>query len=215
MSITGRLPKAWLAAAVLAAALLAGCGNGEPDATGAGTSGGAATEETAADTSGQIRSNVKTGPLRVTGQGPEQFPDIPDNYTILESDKEASRRAMEEAALVVHGYLVAHVQYDWAKSCSYLNDWALKEVTVLGSHFKQVAGKDCPTIIAYLLGKVPRRKTVVASEVEAGSLRVRREGGHFFYRGGGVPYTISVERDEDGNWKLAEILVIAIKPPPS
>jgi hypothetical protein len=120
-----------------------------------------------------------------------------------------------QAARVVHGYLVAHVQYDWVKACSYLNEWSLEEVQTLGAHFKEVAGKDCPTIVAYLLGKVPPQKTFVASEVDAGAFRVRREAGHFFYRAGGDPYTISLSRDEDGNWKLSSILVSRISPPPS
>lgn len=202
-----------LAAAVLIAAVLAACGSDEPAATGAATSDGATTEETVA-AAAPIRSGVKTGPLRVTQGGPEQFRDIGD-YTTLQFGQESSRVALEDAARVVHEFLVAHVKYDWATSCALLDDHASKEVPIVGAHFKEVAGKDCPTIIAYLLGKVPARKTFVASEVDAGVLRVRREGGYLFYRSGGVPYTINLSRDEDGNWKLASFLIAKIEPQPS
>jgi hypothetical protein len=85
----------------------------------------------------------------------------------------------------------------------------------VGSRTEGLAGEDCPTIIASLLEEVPAAKTSVASEVNAGVLRVRREGGYFFYRAGGDPYTVRVSRDDDGNWKLASFLINEIEPPPS
>lgn len=212
------LLKAWvtLMATMLISASLAACGDDDPVTTAAPSADGTPVEETVADdtTSEQIRSNVKTGPLRVTGGGPEQFRDI-DHYSTLDHGIEASDQALEQAARVVHGYLIAHVQYDWATSCSYLDERALESVTNIGSHFEEVAGGDCPAIIAHLLGKVPARKTFVSSEVEAGVLRIRREGGYFFYRAGGDPYTVGVSRDEDGNWKLASFLVNEVEQPPS
>ncbi len=162
----------------------------------------------------QIRSNVRTGPLHVTNKGSDQFRDI-SYYTSLQHGQQSSTPALEQAARVVHDYLVAHVTYDWATSCSLLDEHALGEVTILGAHFEDVAGKDCPTIIAKLLGEVPASKTFVSSEVDAGTLRVRREGGHIFWRSGGDPYTINVSRDEDGNWKLASILVLKLDRNPS
>jgi hypothetical protein len=213
---------AWatLVATVLIAASLAACGGDEPAGTGTGSADGTTVRDTVADTGDvadtneQIRSNVKTGPLRVTDGGPEQFRDI-DYYTTLKHGKEANRRALEQAARVVHEYLIARVRYDWATTCSYLDEGALKSVMNIGSQFEEVAGGDCPTIIAHLLGKVPPRKTFVSSEVEAGVLRIRREGGYFFYRAGGDPYTIGLSRDDDGNWKLSGFLISEITPPPS
>ncbi|HEY5708090.1 MAG TPA: hypothetical protein VIS51_01705 [Solirubrobacterales bacterium] len=203
-----------LMVAVLIAVSLPACGNDEPTDTVARSADGTTVRDTVADTGEQIRSNVKTGPLRVTGGGREQFRDI-DFYTTLEHGKEASRRVMEQAARVVHGYLIAHVQYDWSTSCSYLDEQALKSVTNIGSRFEEVAGEDCPTIIARLLGKVPVRKTFVSSEVDAGVFRVRREGGYFFYRAGGDPYTVGLSRDDDGSWKLSGFVISKISPPPS
>ncbi len=201
-------------ATVLIAASLAACGGDERADTEARSADDTTVRDTVADTSEQIRSNVKTGPLRVTGEGPEQFRDI-DFYTTLKHGKEANRRAMEQAARVVHGYLIAHVQYDWATSCSYLDERALESVMNIGSRFEEVAGEDCPATIAYLLGRVPARKTFVSSEVEAGVLRIRREGGYLFYRAGGDPYTVGVSRDDDGNWKLSGFVISKISPPPS
>ncbi len=225
-------------AAVLAIALLSSCGGGEQDTTGARSSDADAASTTAADSAAdggtadadgttadgaapayvtpQLRPSVKTGPLHVTQQGRDQFRDI-GNYGTLTSDyyKESTKLALEEAARVIHEYLVAHVKYDWATTCSLLDDHALYEVTKLGSHFEEVAGKDCPTSISYLLGKVPARKTYAISEVDAGVLRVRREGGHLFWRSGGTPSTINLSRDEDGSWKLASILVLELGTSPS
>lgn len=217
--------KNWLAlgATVLIAMLLAGCGDDEPSATGAQTSAAeqtstpTTTEETVDDRSdvpAQIRSNVKTGPLHVTNKGSDQFRDI-SYYTSLQHGQQSSTPALEQAARVVHDYRVAHVTYDWATSCSLLDEHALGEVTILGSHFEDVAGKDCPTIIAKLLGKVPARETYVSSEVDAGTLRVRREGGYLFWRAGGNPYTVNLSRDEDGNWRLSSILVLKLDRNPS
>jgi len=204
-----------LVAAVLIAAGLAACGDDDPAATGTSSADGTAAGHTVADTtSEQIRSNVKTGPLRMTGEGLEQFRDV-DYYSTLDHGIEANDRAMAQAARVVHGYLVAHVQYDWATACSYLDEQALESVASIGSHFEEIAGGDCPTMLAYMLGKVPAGKTFVSSEVKAGVLRIRREGGYFFYRAGGDPYTVGVSRDDDGNWKLADFSISKIEPPPS
>ncbi len=223
ISMAGGPLKTWIAlgVTVLIAMLLASCGDDEPSAGGdqtsaAETSTPTTTEETVADSGSeqQIRSNVRMGPLHVKNEGLEQFRDIA-YYTSLHHGQQSTTPALEQAARVVHDYLVAHVTYDWDASCAQLDEHALGEVTILGSHFEDVAGKDCPTIIAKLLGKVPARETYVSSEVDAGTLRVRREGGHIFWRAGGDPYTINVSRDEDGNWKLASILVLKLNRNPS
>ncbi|HEX5376513.1 MAG TPA: hypothetical protein VFW48_10195 [Solirubrobacterales bacterium] len=209
--------------ATVIAASLAACGGDEPVTTTAPSADSTTIGETTADdtsseqddtSSEQIRSNVKTGPLRVTGGGTEQFRDI-GFYTTLKHGKEANRRALEQAARVVHRYLIARVQYDWATACSYLDEGALKSVVSIGSQFEEITGEDCPAIISHLLGKVPPGKTLVSSEVEAGVLRIRREGGYFFYRAGGDPYTIGLSRDDDGNWKLSGFMISEITPPPS
>ena len=210
--------RTWIAlgAAMLVAVLLASCGDDEQSATGAQTSTAATTaeEKVADEVAKPLRPNVRTGPLRVRNEGLDEFRDI-DYYTSLRHGQQSTTRALEQAARVVHEYRVAHVTYDWAKSCSLLDEDALEEVTILGSHFEEVAGKGCPTIIARLLGKVPAKKTFVSSEVDAGILRVRREGAHLFWRSGGTPYTINLSRDDDGNWKLASILVLKLDRNPS
>jgi len=207
----GRLSKVWvtLAAALLIVALLAACGEGDPDATGAEATGDGqpATAEAG-------RPNAKTGPLRVTNGGTSQFPDVAD-YSTLKYGEEASRPDLEQAARTMHGYLVAHVTYDWAASCSYLNESQVEEVDILSAHFKEVAGKPCPVGIAYLLGKVPAKETFETSEVEAGAFRIEGDHGYLFYRSmGGDPYMMPMSR-EDGDWKLYSLFTVPVSNPPN
>jgi hypothetical protein len=215
------LLRTWatLVATGLIAASLAACGGDEPAATSTSpspspTEDTTTTSDAVAETSEQIRSNVKTGPLRVNGGGTEQFRDI-SFFSTLKHGKESSPQALEQAARAVHGFLVAHVRNDWSTACSYLDEDGLRSVTNLSGRIKGVTGEDCPTLLGQLLDKVPAAKTSVASEVKAGVLRVRREGGYFFYRAGGDPYTIRMSRDDDGSWKLSNFLVLKINQPPS
>ncbi len=208
--------RTWAAllATGLIAASLAACGDEEPAATGSRSPEGTTANYSAAELKEQIRSNVKTGPLHVNDGGTEQFSDI-SFYSMLRHGKESSRPALEQAARVVHVYLVAHVRNDWSTACSYLNEDGVRSVTNLGAHIEGVTGTDCPTVIGQVLEKVPAAETSVSSEVNAGVLRVRREGGDFFYRAGGDPYMISVARDDDGSWKLSNFLIARIDQPPS
>lgn len=219
-----KIPVA-IVTSVLAIALLASCGGDDSDATGAGSPDTAATTNSSSESatpagdstfvSPKIRSNVKIGPLLVTDQTPEQYRREVGDYTTLSHGQESTLPALEQVARLVHEYLTAYVRYDWATSCSFLGERALESVSRLGSRFKEVAGADCPTTLAFLLGKVPPGKTSASSEVNGGVFRVRREGGYFFYKGGKKVYSMSLDRDENGDWKINSYLVSEINPPPS
>src|SRR5213592_3681278 len=206
---------ATLIAALSIASLLAACGGGEMDTTAAGP----ATSTTAADEGGgtqtapaQIRSNVRTGPLRVTAGGPKQFRDI-DEYSTLSFGKEASKSELEQAAQTMHAYLVANVKHDWSTSCTYLNEREVEEVDTLASHFKKIAGKECPVALAGLIGRVASPDTVASSEVVAGAFRVNQDVGYLFYRAAGSPYMMPMSR-EGNEWKLYSLFTTQISQPP-
>lgn len=198
--------SATLAAALSIAVLLSACGGGEQGAAGEREPAGETSTGTGTTSREQVRTDVKTGPLRVTGSGAKQYRRQIGSYDALEFGKEASRSELEQVARVAHGYLVAHAEQDWLAACSHLDERAMEEVETLGSSFEEVASEDCPAIIAFLLGKVPIKKTFVSSEVEAGAFRVEGDKGYLFYTDGtgGDPYMMPMSR-EGGDWKIASI----------
>jgi hypothetical protein len=215
-----------IASFLAVALLLASCGGGDstettstaasttarPTKTTGGSSARPAKREVAYRAPAP-RPNAEVGGLSVTSGGAKQFKELGD-YSTLRYGEEASRSELARAGRVMHGYLVAHMRYDWASSCSYLNERELEEVTTLASHFEQVAGKPCPPAISYLLGRVPAGKTRASSEMEAGAFRVSRDQGYLFYKVGGAPYMMPMSR-EGGEWKLFSLFTTRVSRPPT
>jgi len=221
--MNGRRHLAVAAALLLAIApALSSCGGGATEATGSQATQTAEPAKASSTSSAAsrpayqppaLRRDVKVGPLRVTSGGVKQFSELGD-YQTLRYGREASRPELERAARVMHGYLSAHMRYDWASSCSYLNERELEEVQTLASHFKQVIGRPCPEAISYLLGRVPPADTFGGSAVRAGAFRVNRDQGYLFYKVEGLPYMMPMSR-EDGEWKLFALFTTRVSRPPT
>jgi hypothetical protein len=150
-------------------------------------------------------TDAKTGPLSVSPEGSAVYAKAGAEASLLNFGEEASGAELEEAANVVHAYLVARAEENWADACSYLSEHELGEVTLIASQYNEkLAGKDCAEVIHVLLGPEPRGKQYETAEMEAGSLRAARGSGYLFFRNAGTPSMAPMTR-EDGAWKVDTI----------
>lgn len=225
----GTRPIAALLAAVLAAGLLAACGDSGSTTTGSSTS----TETTApggdkgsggqsgsqgsqgggsqagkGDGSGERQGAGGSGsaavstPLRVSGGGSEQYRVKGGDNSIQDYGEESDESELEAAAEAVHGFYVARAEEDWAGACSYLAKSMVAQLEQLAGQSPQLEDSGCAAVLRAFTRPLPasvRRETTV---VDAGSLRREDERGFLiYYDSEHKPYAMALE-DEGGSWKL-------------
>jgi len=183
-----------LVAALLAAALLVACGSGGDSASSSASS---ASPETVASQSGV---EVETGPLKVVGGGSASYR-IPGHYISVPAyAEEASKAELRAAATVEHGYLVAQVEKDWVKACSYISE-GLRHRLRFDS---KKADEDCAALLATATKPGPGGSDYESSEVEAGSLRSTGIWAYLLYRAATAPYFMPMVMENDG-WKVNQV----------
>jgi hypothetical protein len=217
-----------LAIAILTAALLAACGGSDSETTGE-TSSGASTAETgspsgepAGSTGAQspkkdggdqkgkpggsgdsASSDYTPKPLQVSGGGSAPFLTKGGDNSIQEYGEEGDESELTAAAEVLHAFLVARADEDWAGTCSYLDKDEVEQLEQLGSQSPQLKDKGCPSVIEALAAEpLPPATKRELTEVDAASLRIKDGEAFLIYNGPkGTGYFIRME-DEDGTWRV-------------
>ncbi len=224
MPVTGggtRQTVALVAAVLVAALLLAACGDSDSDSVATSTETSAPTEGSGPENPGGTpkneskpqsedqgsqspgggSENVST-PLEVSGGGSEQFRVKGGDNSIQEYGEESDESELEEIAENVHGFYVARAEEDWAKACSYLAQTMVSQLETLAEQSPELKGKGCAPVLKAFTRPLPasvRRETTV---VDAGSFRRDDERGFFiYYDSEDNPYAIPLE-NEDGEWRL-------------
>jgi len=146
---------------VLASLLAAGCGGGA-----SGSSGG-----------------IETGPLRVSATGIAPFRERGRDNSIEEYGHEASRAELEQAATLVHEYLVARVSKDWARACALSAPFLRQHIRVIYELVHPQKPRSCGEMLKTLApGEPPIADTTrEATEVDAGSLQIEGDTGFLFF----------------------------------
>lgn len=220
----GTRPIAALLAAVLAAGLLAACGDSGSTTTGSSTStettapggdkgsggqsGSQGSQAGKGDGSGERQGAGGSGsaavstPLRVSGGGSEQYRVKGGDNSIQDYGEETDESELQAAAEAVHGFYVARAEEDWAGACSYLAKSMVAQLEQLAGQSPQLEDSGCAAVLRAFTRPLPasvRRETTV---VDAGSLRREDERGFLIYYGEDrTAYAMPLE-DEDGEWKL-------------
>lgn len=212
-----------LAIAVLATALLAGCGS---DSTGTSTSsrthseandGGSPPKQSSngshgggSGKQGSDRSKARPGggssaavstPLKISGGGSAQFRVKGGDNSIQNWGTESGDSELRAAAEAVHGFFVARAEEDWATACTFLASSVVSQFRKLVAR-SELKGKGCAPALEALTRPLPaaqRRKTTI---VDAGSLRIGKKHSFLIYYGEGhTAYGMPLE-DDGGAWKL-------------
>jgi len=215
-----------LTAAILAAAALAACGgsgstatdstapaetteaSSQPKTQGPGNKAGSTgDQESGSQSAGGKQASKKSvivdpEPLKVSGGGSAQYRVQGGDNSVQEFGEEGDESELEEAAAVLHGYLVARAEEDWAGACATLSSQVKDQLQVLASRSDELKGKGCAEILQALTPTLPpsiRRQSTI---VDAGSLRIEGDRAFLIFRGmEASTYAILMTQD-DGAWKV-------------
>jgi hypothetical protein len=176
-----------LVAAVLMAALAAGCGGGSSSSSGSTSSADSTSSSSTTGASAEF-----------TGAGP--------NGKIVKFGQEADTAEREAASSVLEENLKAREAGDWAKQCTSLSAGAIKKLEQEAVRLK--AGEKCAESLEY--GAEPQSATkAIRANTMTGPIAVLRvEGNKAFalYHGTkGKDYAMQMEK-EGGEWKVASLI---------
>lgn len=212
-----------LCAIALAAGAISACGDSGSTATDASTakeeganpgatseadSGGSSeggSRSQQADESAGSSAPVEPAPLKVTGGGSDQYRTPGGDNSIQNFGEEGEESELEEAATVLHDYLVARAGEDWTAACASLASTVTDQLNVLASRSGQLEGKGCAAILGALTPPLPAAVRRESTIVDAGSLRLEDERAFLIYGGAkGTVYAVVMEQ-EDGAWKVGTL----------
>lgn len=209
-----------LAAILVAAALtfaFAACGgsNSESSSSSDERSTATALDGGAQESGGQSGEGTKgsenspggeaeTSPLRVSGGGSGQFRVKGGDNSIQDFGEESGEDELEEAAGVLHGFLVARARSEWDAACAKLSHTVQGQLAIIAKQAKQGA-TGCATTLAAITPSLSSKVVRETTAVDAGSLRVEGDRGFLLYRDEeGTVYAINMTR-EDGGWKVGAL----------
>lgn len=195
MREVSKLLLALVLVALLASALAACGGDGSDDST----AGSAATAT--AETPG----STLPGSGGSSGEASTAFRTPGGDNSIQNFGDEADATEVEEATAALAGYMQARAEGDWAGSCDYLAEVAVKPLEQLTEQSPQLKGKDCGAILAALSAGTPASARANTMSDGIASLRVEGERGFALYHGTeGVDYFVPMVK-EDGEWKVSTL----------
>jgi hypothetical protein len=123
--------------------------------------------------------------------------------SIQESGSEASSSELDQAAVVLHGYLDSRAAGSWGRACTFVTPGLIASM-------RQLAGGagaklSCPKLFASLSAGLPAAALREAAIAEVGALRVKGDSAFLLFHGAhGADYFISMVR-EGGEWKVAAL----------
>lgn len=183
-----------------------GGGSGEQQSSGeSGGSAGGSGGSGQSNDSDSSSPGVKAAPLRVSGGGSASFREPGGDNSIQDFGDESEESELEEAARVVHDFLVARAGEDWETACSYFSASMVKQLEHLASQSEQLKDEGCGAIFNALTTPVPPSARRAMTEVDAVSLRRDGERGFLLFHGpAGVDYFMPMVQ-EGGSWKVSSV----------
>jgi hypothetical protein len=215
-----------LAALLLVAVGLAACGGSGDDSSSKTTEAGAqkqapgkpsgasakSGEEDKSSSGGEAQSAGPKASEFVpkhhsdSGGGSAQFKVKGGDNSVQEFGEEAGSSEFDAAAAVVHDFLDARAEGNWAATCKYLSKGTIESLEQLAAQSKTGEDTSCGSILAALIS--PKAKSALETEAEkadVGSLRVEGERAFVIYTGiEGATMAISMT-NEGGEWKVAAL----------
>jgi hypothetical protein len=150
-------------------------------------------------TSAHSESRTETGALRITGGGSGQFREPGRDNTVESYGREGTRAELRQAAEEVHAYLVAQLEKEWSEACSHLSESLRSKLEEpLPTKPK---GESCAKALRAIVVSLPHEQPREATEVDAGSLRIKGNFGFLFFNAATAsPHKLLVFK-EGGVWK--------------
>jgi hypothetical protein len=210
-------------AVLLLAVGLASCGGGSDNSsstTNSGASGQVDGKSSSSTTNGAAEgkaggSQAQSGGSAAdftpkhhndSGGGSAQFEVKGGDNSVQEFGEEAGSAEFEAAAAVVHDFLDARAEGNWAAACTYMSKATIKSFETIASRSKQGKDLSCGAILAGLIN--PAAKPDLKAEAEkadVGSLRVEGERAFVIYTGVDGTTIAMPMANEGGEWKVAAL----------
>ena len=181
-----------LAALLVLAFLVAGCGGG--DDSNEGSSGGDSMATTGSPAAGSESSGSVSAPALEKAKG-------------FGSEASGSEAREVEGALL--GYLEAQANGEWSKACSYLAK-DLRELQARIADAEQGGAGECPALATTTERLSPQERADLAA-VDIHSVRLEGDSGYIVYADGSGTEVAKPVEDEDGEWKLSSLLASLIE----
>jgi hypothetical protein len=143
--------------------------------------------------------------LKVSGGGSAQFRTEGGDNSIQDFGEESDETELREAATVLHSFLVARANEDWPAACANLSKDVIKQLRVLASRSRQLAGEDCAGVLQALTPPLPAKVLRESTVVDAGSLRLEGERAFLIYRGAEGTVYATLMAHEDRGWKVGSL----------
>lgn len=141
-----------------------------------------------------------------SGGGSEQFKVKGGDNSVQEFGEEAEPSEFEAAATVLHNFLDARAEGDWAAACEYMSRSTIESFEKLASRATQIEDKSCGGILEKLTN--PAAKQAMKAEAEradAGSLRIEGDRSFIIYTGTEGTILAMPMAKEGGTWKVASL----------
>jgi hypothetical protein len=149
--------------------------------------------------------SVATAPLRVSGGGSAPFRVRGGDNSIQDYGSEADEPELEEAARVLHGFLVARAEEDWTSACSYFSASMVRRLEQLAAQSPQLKDKGCAAILDALTTPISGATQKALTEVDAASLRREGDQGFLLYHGDANTKYFMPMTQESGAWKVGAL----------
>lgn len=149
-------------------------------------------------------SEFKPKPHSDSGGGAEQFKVKGGDNSVQEFGEEADTSEFEAAATVLHNFLDARAEGNWAAVCQYLSKATIESFEQLAARTNQGGDTSCGAILAGITN--PNAQAALKAEAEKADIgSLRTEGGQAFLIYTGTEGTILAipMANEAGTWKVA------------
>ena len=140
------------------------------------------------------------------GGGSQQYVQKGGDNSVQEFGKEADRQEFNDAAVVLHNFLDARAEGDWAAACDYMSKSIVESFEKLAAQARQLKDTSCAGILEKLTN--PAAKASLKQEAEkanVGSLRVEGDRSFVIYRGPKGAILTMPMANEAGDWKVASL----------
>lgn len=156
--------------------------------------------------SGPSASDFTPKPHSDSGGGSAPYKTKGGDNSIQEFGAEADTSEFDAAAAVLHEFLDARAEGNWAATCEYVSKTITESLEKLAAQAKQLEDKSCPVLLEALMN--PGAAGAIKAEAEQAnvrSLRIEGERGFVLYTGPhGAIFSMPMA-NEDGVWKVSSL----------
>jgi hypothetical protein len=173
---------------------------------GEGKPGGGGAADGESEGTGPSASEFVPKHHQDSGGGSAQFMVKGGDNSVQEFGEEADTGERDDAAAVLHDYLDARAQANWAAACRYMSKNEIESLESLAAQATQIKDKSCAGVLEKLTN--PAAKGLMKTEAEkadVGSLRVEGEQAFVIYTGLNGTVMAVPMTNEGGVWKVASL----------